>query len=289
MARLKPTTAVLLPLLVGSCSAVRLPSRRLLLKGLGGAVVGLPLAYEAYARAPSGWREDELPALPLAGVARADRLVIVVPGAGGPDANTERIARALGADGSLALVYDWSAYTGDTARAPHNAQRVGRHLGSQLAAAADALSLARLHVVGVSVGAFAADALLQTFAAKHPPRAGGGGAKKVATRATFLDPFTARGLGGLVAPDSAYGVSTFGSAADEALCVLNTDDPVPSTSTPLRHAANLDVTSAALRQTFVPLPGDDPGHSWPAAWYGLSGTSFSPGELPARGEVRSVP
>ena len=256
-------------------TARRLPSRGILLRGLGAAAVAIPLATETYSRAPPTWRAQTLP--PLRVEAGVQSLAIVLPGAGGPDANVERIVRALRQrDGKgTAVMYDWSSFVGDSLRAPYNAQRVGEHLGTEVARLA---GLRRLHVVGVSVGAFAADALLDTLARLRP------GA--VFTKVSFLDPFTARGIAGLARPGSAYGLGKFGSSADEAECIFNTDDPVPSTSRPLRLAANLDITDAAARTNFVPLPGDSL-HSWPAAWFGLTGAW--PGTLPPRGEVRKVP
>jgi hypothetical protein len=57
-----------------------------------------------------------------------------------------------------------------------------------------------------------------------------------------------------------------GERADYAEAVLNRDDPVPSTSLPLRLAVTYDVTRAAAKERFTPLPGDSL-HSWPVAWY----------------------
>jgi hypothetical protein len=42
--------------------------------------------------------------------------------------------------------------------------------------------------------------------------------------------------------------------------------PPRSTATALRYAVTLDVTGAASRRDFVPLPGDSL-HSWPAGWH----------------------
>ncbi len=268
-------------LVLPSCAAARLFSRANVLRGAG-CVAALPLACEAYARVPPSWSLGDLPALPpLADDNKA--LVLVLPGAGGPDANTERIVKMLSSDGSRVLLYDWSPFVGDTLRAPYNAMRVGEHLARQIAErVAGGARMSQLHVVGVSVGAFAADTLLDRFAVSQKAST----KARVPTRATFLDPFTARGVGGLAVPSSAYGVSRFGSSADEAVCVLNTDDPVPSTSLPLSNAANFDVTDAAERRDFVPLPGDSL-HSWPAAWFGRHGVAA--GALPARGKVRVVP
>ena len=83
-------------------------------------------------------------------------------------------------------------------------------------------------------------------------------------------------------------MARFGRSADYCEAIINTDDPVPSTSVPLLHAANFDVTNAAVRSDFVPLPGDSL-HSWPAAWYGQFGSRLPAASgLPAHG-VEGVP
>ena len=190
---------------------------------------------------------------------------MVLHGAGGPDANMRRIVDALrtrpASNGKKPQVieYIWSDFVGDTLQAPYNAQRIGRHLASEISASLP--SLTRLHVVGVSVGAFAADELVANLAKR---RGSAASSSSVELKLTLLDPFTARGLPGLASPSSAYGVTTFGRFADVAECVLNTDDPVPSTALPLNHAANFDITANKERASFVPLEGDSL-HSWPAA------------------------
>jgi hypothetical protein len=200
----------------------------------------------------------------------------------GPDANVRRIANslreAIGRRGRV-VEYDWFAFVGDQLQAPYNAQRIGDHLASQIARER---SLRKLHVVGISVGAFAADRLVQRFSNAR----GKGGEAEV--KLTLLDPFTARGLPGLIFPSSAYGVKTFGKSADVAESVFNTDDPVPSTALPLQNAINFDITANAERATFVPLDGDSM-HSWPAAWYGMHPTALDgSGSNMVRGSVATI-
>ena len=253
---------------------------------LAPAVGGLLL--EGYSRAPP-LQPPALPALPaLPGTDGGIDLVVVLPGAGGPDANTARIVQELrAARGSATVVeYDWQAAAGDQLRAPYSAQRIGARLGQELAG--QRRQLRSLHLVGVSVGAFLADAVATNYVAAA-------GAERAHVHLTLLDAFTARGVAGLARPATAFGVRTFGRSADFCECFLNTDDPVPSTSEPLRHAVTYDVTTAAARRAFVPLPGDSL-HSWPAAYYGLFGARARPrlplhGEagLPARGTLVSVP
>ena len=178
-------------------------------------------------------------------------------GAGGPDANTKRIAVSLQSSQKQVVEYDFARFVGDQLQAPYNAQRIGDFLAEELRAGENPPR--RIHIVGVSVGAFAADRLASRLAEDH---------RFAHIRLTLLDPFTARGIPGLLRPDSAFGVTYFGSSPRVFTeSVFNRDDPVPSTSLPLRHAVNFDVTETAARSKFVPLPGDTL-HSWPAAWFG---------------------
>lgn len=221
------------------------------LAGAAGCVAAVPLACEAYARAPS-WTRDRLPPLPVD--RSSETLTIVIPGAGGPDENSRRIALAL-----QGTEYDWSPFVGDQLQAPYNAERVGEFLAAELGRERMP-RLRHVHVVGVSVGAFAADKLVAALRKQNID---------ATLRLTLLDPFTARGLPGLVRPATAYGVRRFGWTADVAECVFNSDDPVPSTSLPLEGCVNFDITRVGERALFTPLPGDSL-HSWPAAWFGMN-------------------
>ena len=254
-------------------------SRVRALQLVAGAVVGGPLVgCEIYGRLPSTWRD--LPPLRVELSSEVDELVVILPGAGGRDANTNRIATALASKSSAVHEYDWQPYVGDTLRAPRNAQRVGVHLAKELARiCSTANSRMSVHLIGVSVGAFAADAAVETLKRASPG---------VHTKLTLLDPFTAMGLPGLANPSSAFGVDRFGRTADDAVCVLNTDDPVPSTNVPLRHCRNFDVTKAAARQRFALLPGDSM-HSWPCGWFGLVDGTLPAQPLMSRGAVFQVP
>ena len=240
------------------------------------AVISAPIiGCEIYARLRPKWSEASLPS--LSAPTGVTTLVIVLPGAGGPDANSNRVAEALSCRECTVVEYDWKAFCGDTLRAPRNAMRVGQHLGLELAKIP---TLQRVHLVGISVGAFAANAAVDTFHVKA--------AAPCRTQLTLLDPFTARGVAGLARQSTAFGVSEFGRNADEAVCVLNTDDPVPSTNVPLRFCRNVDVTDAVARERFQLLVGDS-YHSWPVGWFGLNG-----GRLPRdvgslkRGQVLRV-
>ena len=260
------------------------------------AVAALPGAIEVYSRAPPRWSLQDLPKVDLP--PNIDRLCIVVPGSGGADANTARIVDALRASSQRTAVveYDWLRFGGDDQlRAPYNAKRIGEHLGRSLASQAAAVanqSPPSVHVVAVSAGGFLGNALVGAFTKAFPT------ASRPHVRLTLCDAFTARGLVGLIRPQSAFGVNNFGATADYCEAFINVDDPVPSTSLPLRCAANYDVTGAAARASFTPLPGDSL-HSWPAAWYGANCRALLSGELgltprhgvagaPSRGALSNV-
>lgn len=120
---------------------------------------------EAYSRAPPLTPPTEAPPPLLPpGAAPAPRdLVVVLPGAGGPDANTARIAATLRAAGGREVVeYDWRPWKGDELRAPYDALRLGTRLGTELGRRTD--QPRSVHLVGVSVGAFVADAIAKSYA-----------------------------------------------------------------------------------------------------------------------------
>ena len=180
---------------------------------------------EAYSRAPPLIPPTEAPPplLPPGAAPAPSDLVVVLPGAGGPDANTARIAAALRAPGGREVVeYDWRPWKGDELRAPYDALRLGTRLGTELGRRTD--QPRSVHLVGVSVGAFVADAIAKSYATTA-------GAGKANVHLTLCDAFTARGLAGLARPATAYGVATFGSSADYCESILNTDDPVPHSRT----------------------------------------------------------
>ena len=195
-----------------------------------------PVAFgilEAYSRAPPLIPPTEAPPplLPPGAAPAPSDLVVVLPGAGGPDANTARIAAALRAPGGREVVeYDWRPWKGDELRAPYDALRLGTRLGTELGRRTD--QPRSVHLVGVSVGAFVADAIAKSYASTA-------GASKANVHLTLCDAFTARGLAGLARPATAYGVATFGSSADYCESILNTDDPVPHTRTSASDPAPL--------------------------------------------------
>jgi len=257
-------------------------------------IVGLlPCLLELYSHIPAritlGGILPPIPGLPNSVVKGVKEVTILFPGFGGNDEHTERIVSEHNAADGLALcyLYDWGTYRGDLLRASNNGIEVGKKIGSQLANTA---SIEKIHVIGVSVGSFAADACVSAFNEEickqqreacrftpmlQPPSIAEGASTSMhsmngmntptgpKTRATFLDPFTQKGLF-----RSKFGINHFGKSAEYAEQYLNTDDPVPSTNSPLLHAHCWDITAAKERETFIPLP-DDNMHSWPCAFFGL--------------------
>ena len=274
--------ALLLPLLLSLCHAhctARGSLRRSrLLKGAAAALTIPAATIEIYARLPPPPSQPplELPSFP----SEAERIVVVIPGAGGPDENTLAIRLALaqaiadsthgseseldarrdarGSGARTAVVeLDWRRWKGDELRAPYNARRVGAQLGRALAQ----LAPRTIHLVGVSVGAHVADAAAEALSGDRPSSA-----NVPHVHLTLCDPFCGKGLLDLLFPERAFGVREFGASAHYCEALINCDDPVPTTNLPLRRALNYDLTAAAARRSFAPLEGDSL-HSWPAAWY----------------------
>lgn len=177
---------------------------------------------------------------------------VVFPGAGGPDANTAALLQSVHEGDHkqklqrFSFVFDWSAWRGNLFRAAFDSQAVGISIADYFLRTKPQLT--HIHVVGISVGAFAADSFVREIKSKN---------SKVKTQLTLLDPFCSRGVF-----HQNYGINYFGREADFCEHFLNTDDPVPFTNDPLRHAHVFDVTHTAARASFTPLPNDNM-HSWP--------------------------
>lgn len=239
--------------------------------GIPIAIAGSALAIEAYGRIPQKMLFGSNPR-PLDPFEETD-VVLIFPGAGGADENTSNLAKAIiVSDEKCGIkrhveVYDWSPWRGNLIRASYDGQNVGKIIGKQLAN--EYKNVKSLHLMGVSVGAFAADSCSFTYqktlennkkllrstiseTTSAPPY----------VRLTLLDPFTQRGLFG-----TKYGYRLFGKAANYCEHYLNTDDPVPSTNDPISMGYVYDITSAESRKSFTPLPRDNM-HSWPVAYYG---------------------
>jgi len=223
----------------------------------------------------------------------AKDLTFVISGSAGPDIYSRKVVSELEASGKRVLPLDWRTNrAGDSwsiFSSALTAGENGRRYGAEMGAALQQSPIASVHVVAISAGAFAADALI-IAARRALPNA--------YLRMTILDGFTADGAASALADDAdAPGLKSFGIDADFAEAYINTDDPVPSTTLPLRNAVNYDVTSAALRSRFEPVLAErgDSLHLWPAAYYGevvAAKIKDTPrhgvGGMPKRGEVVMV-
>jgi len=183
---------------------------------------------------------------------------VVFHGAGGPDGYTEKLMERLGKDGigksKNSYFYDWSSYSTNLFKAAFNGQAVGRHVGDEIWKGIKGDKAVNVHVVGISVGAFAADAAITRIRKLIDQEGLEGG--KVNLQLTLLDPFTQRGVFGV-----GWGIKNFGKNADYAQQYLNTDDPVPSTNEPCNNCAVFDVTNYGKRDKEIF------GHDYPLHHY----------------------
>lgn len=111
-----------------------------------------------------------------------------------------------------------------------------------------ATKLKSVHVIGISVGAFPADSVSAELKSRRKD--------SVYVQLTLLDPFTQRGIF-----DVNYGARKYGKSVDYFQQYLNTDDPVPSTNTPLANSVCYDITDIRPKEISF-------GHDWPVAYYG---------------------
>ncbi len=195
--------------------------------------------------------------------------VLIFHGAGGPDRETANLQRRVEAcDRAAGLeryvaVFDWTEWLGGSSRAAFDGQAVGKRIGEQLAAEAGALR--SLHVIGTSVGGFAADATVSAYVGALEGR------NRARVHLTLTDPFTSRGN-----LKEGWGMRNFGRTADYAEHYLNTDDLVPSTNEPLPLCYVYDVTRCAERRDFRPPSTGNflkdlgaralLGHNWPMGY-----------------------
>ena len=242
-------------------------TRRSILAGVGGSILSLPLLGEVYSRL--GARDvaslvfgddhqtssgsvlgDDLPA-------DVEEVTLVFHGAAGQDQYTDELMANLRAKcaskAQYAAMIDWTALSSNILQASFSGQRVGREAARRLldrccnGSGQGTCNLKRVHLIGISVGAFAADEACAAIKSKL--------GDNVTCQLTLLDPFQQRGVIGM-----GYGNSNFGKTADYAIHYLNTDDPVPSTNEPLtKHCAVVDITKLRPEEIF--------GHDWPLVYY----------------------
>lgn len=186
-----------------------------------------------------------------------NEITIIFHGAGGEDENTDALQRALSSKGSKGIVkmIDWSADSSDILQASVKGAKIGSQIGrlivNKLDGRDDSTTKERnIHVIGISVGAFAANSLSQTLNSQLNSST----RKKTYLQLTLLDPFQQKAVLGLN-----YGNRNFGKGLDFAQQYLNTDDPVPSTNAPLQYCSTVDVTSLRPDEIF--------GHDWPLVYY----------------------
>eukprot|EP00607_Mallomonas_marina_P007225 CAMPEP_0182416756 /NCGR_PEP_ID=MMETSP1167-20130531/1112_1 /TAXON_ID=2988 /ORGANISM="Mallomonas Sp, Strain CCMP3275" /LENGTH=274 /DNA_ID=CAMNT_0024589797 /DNA_START=243 /DNA_END=1064 /DNA_ORIENTATION=- len=201
---------------------------------------------------------------PLVGPRNGDSLFIVFPGSGGPDEFTELLLKNVkSADAALQIpryscVYDWLNWRGNFFRAAYDGDTVGKLIGKQVADEEKKYGKLRsIQTVGISVGAFAADAFIRSYQAQSKQLHT---VSPAHTHLTLLDPFESKGVF-----RGWYGYQSFGETADYCEEFLNTDDPVPFTATHLQYAYSYDVTKSEKRQKFN-LPSGTTMHCWPVAY-----------------------
>ena len=254
-------------------------TRRNILAGVGGTILSLPLLGEVYSRlgsrdvaslvfgddhqtsgasasaSPAGVLGDDL-------TADVEEVTLVFHGAAGQDQYTDELMANLRAKCARKTQYvamiDWSALSSNILQASFSGQRVGREAARRLlerccnggntsSSSKGTCHLKRVHLIGISVGAFAADEACAAIKNQL--------GENVQCQLTLLDPFQQRGVVG-----TGYGNGNFGKTADYAIHYLNTDDPVPSTNEPLtKHCAVVDITKLRPEEIF--------GHDWPLVYY----------------------
>lgn len=219
------------------------------------SLISVETSTELFVRMPQEIIYGSTP-MPITSRKGESSVVVIFPGAGGPDIHTETLKnRIISADRAkgvkrLVTVYDWRPWLGSFLRASFDGQQVGKRVCKQLALdEAQQGNLKHLHAIGISVGSFAADSCVKAYkkTSENPGY----------TRATFLDPFTSKGIFGY-----GWGTRNFGKWADIAESYLNADDPVPTTNDPLNLAHTYDITNANLKKEFTPVKGES-YHSWP--------------------------
>ena len=220
---------------------------------LGTLLVSSSVLLELYSRVGAFFINDDSDNSLLPPLAESQKhATIVFHGSGGQDQYTDALMQRLRKNNpsQYSEIVEWSKYSTNIFQASYNGEKIGRLAVKQLLADANARNIKTIHVIGISVGSFCADAAVREL------KVGLGGEQgQPFVQLTLLDPFTQRGIFGV-----GYGNKVFGKSADFTQQFLNTDDPVPSTNAPLKNAVCYDITN--LR------PADIFGHDWPVAYYG---------------------
>ena len=227
--------------------------------------------------------------LSLNGREKKSDLVLIFPGAGGPDQFTDELETTLTnylnkktsdsaplmnlfsrpSKGTVVKTLDWQEFRGSLLTAAYDGEAFGEEVGEIIWN--DSMECKSIHCIGISVGAFAANACMSTLNKKRTENEST--SQNTYLRLTLLDPFTSRGVGG-----SSYGDKHFGLEADYAEQYLNTDDPVPSTNEALSLCTTYDVTGAQERNDFE-LPENESMHCWPLVYFARYGYKDSAGKI----------
>jgi Lipase len=184
---------------------------------------------------------------------------IVFHGSGGQDSYTDALMERLRKENPSQYnqIVDWSQYSTNILQASYNGERIGQRAANELIDLLSPGSLQTIHLIGISVGSFAADAASREIKNILDSKTTSPPSSRPFVQLTLLDPFTQRGIFGL-----GYGNRVFGTTADYTQQYLNTDDPVPSTNAPLQNSVCYDITNLRPDEIF--------GHDWPVAYYGKS-------------------
>jgi hypothetical protein len=184
-------------------------------------------------------------------------ITIIIPGAGGPDKNTNDLLNSINnynkqhrIKHSHVQVYNWLKWKGNLLRASSDSISVGTSIGNDIS---KCHNIKYVHLIGISVGSFAANTACNIIKRKK--------LGSTYVKLTLLDPFCSHGIF-----NHKYGYNNFGNNANYAEQYMNTDDPVPFTNEPLKYCYCYDITNTKERHAFIPLHGDNM-HSWPVAYF----------------------
>lgn len=244
-------------------------TREIFLRVIQSFVVASPFLVELYSRLGSIFADSQLPSgedlisrsSTENGVVDWEQIrhiTLVFHGAGGQDQYTDELMTNLktglkesSSSSSHVQIIEWSKYSTNLFRASFNGEAIGRRAAKYLSP--KATNVETVHLIGISVGAFAANAAATEWKQNQQQRQQ---QQQPYVQLTLLDPFTQRGIFGI-----GYGQRNFGlsDGIDYTEQYLNRDDPVPSTNEPLQHAVCYDVTPIRPEEIF--------GHDWPLVYY----------------------
>ena len=226
---------------------------------IGTLLVSSSILLELYSRIGAFFISDDNDENLLPPLAQNQKhATIVFHGSGGQDQYTDALMQRLQKNkpSEYNEMVEWSKYSTNIFQASYNGERIGQLAVKELLANENFANLETVHVIGISVGSFCADAAVRELK-KRVDTMNLSRQQRPFVQLTLLDPFTQRGIFGI-----GYGNKVFGTSTDYTQQFLNTDDPVPSTNAPLQNAVCYDITN--LR------PEDIFGHDWPVAYYGKS-------------------